>query len=327
MNARDPFHEGERELQELAGVREQSSALARGIRGELPAQHRELFARLPLVLVGSLDASGQPHASALAGVPGFLSAPDPGHLRVDALPAASDPLAHALRPRASLGVLGIEAHTRRRNRLNGIVSAVDELGFTIEVQQSFGNCPKYIQARRATWAAGPTGAAARDGQRARRTSQLDFAARELIAAADTFYIASAHANAGAADGDPSHGVDVSHRGGKPGFVLLEHEAGADVLTLPDFSGNGMFNTLGNLATHPRAGLLFIDYARGDLLHVAADAEIVWEGPQLNRFAGAERLLKLRVREALRVEAGLPLRWSEPELSPFLLDTGAWPSRR
>jgi uncharacterized protein len=316
---RDPFHEGELALQTLVGSREQSQMMGdRGMRAAMPDQHRELFARLPFVLIGSMSADGQPHASLLAGPPGFARSPDPRHLAVTALPHRADPLAGVLRAGAALGVLAIEPHTRRRNRLNGLVSEVTTTGFAIEAQQSFGNCPKYIQARRATWA---PGARATDGD-AHSMARLDPAATRMIAAADTFFIASAYP-AQPGDAAPAHGVDVSHRGGKPGFVRIEHGAVADVLTVPDFSGNGLFNTLGNLAVHPRAGLLFVDYERGDLLHVATDAEIIWEGPELESFTGAERLLQLRVRAALRIERAAPLTWTAPELSPFLLETGAW----
>jgi hypothetical protein len=319
----DPFHEGEREIQALVGSREQSASIgSRMIRDALPEAHRELFARLPWLVIGSVGADGQPHASALAGAPGFASSPDVRHLTVEALPHAADPLASALRAGASLGVLGIEPHTRRRNRLNGVVAEVSATGFTIAAQQSFGNCPKYIQARRGTWIAG-AGDAPRE---ARRLPRLDPAAERMIATADTFFIASAY-SAEPNDGQPAHGVDVSHRGGKPGFVRVSRARnGGDVLTVPDFSGNGLFNTLGNLARHPHAGLLFIDFALGDVLHVSADAQIVWDGAQLESFAGAERLLQLRVREALRIEHALPLHWTEPELSPFLLETGAWRER-
>ncbi|HMI90689.1 MAG TPA: pyridoxamine 5'-phosphate oxidase family protein, partial [Polyangiales bacterium] len=311
--------EGEREIQALVGSLEQSDVLgSRGMRETMPDQHREFFARLPFVLIGSMGGDGQPHASLLAGPPGFASSPDPRHLTVAALPHRADPLAGALLPGAALGVLGIEAHTRRRNRLNGFASEVTASGFTIEAQQSFGNCPKYIQARRATFIPDAPEAAG-DAQ---SLARLDPAAVRMIAEADTFFIASAYP-AQPGDAAPAHGVDVSHRGGKPGFVRIEHGPRADVLSVPDFSGNGLFNTLGNLAVHPRAGLLFVDYERGDVLHVATDAEIIWEGPELDSFAGAERLLQLHVRQALRIERALPLRWTEPELSPYLFETGDW----
>lgn len=128
---------------------------------------------------------------------------------------------------------------------------------------------------------------------------------------------------GSADGGANsrqRGVDVSHRGGKPGFVRIDD---AQTLTVPDFVGNFFFNTIGNLQVNPRAGLLFIDFTRGDLLYLAVEAEIIWDGEAVRAFAGAERLLRFRIREALRVEGSLPLRWGAATPSPFLERMGAW----
>jgi hypothetical protein len=109
-------------------------------------------------------------------------------------------------------------------------------------------------------------------------------------------------------------VDVSHRGGKPGFVHVNDDG---TLTVPDFSGNKFFNTIGNLLVNPRAGLLFIDFENGNLLYLAVAAEIIWEGEQISAFEGAERLLRFRVCAARYVQASLPLRWGAAQLSPFL----------
>ncbi|MDR6888771.1 MULTISPECIES: pyridoxamine 5'-phosphate oxidase family protein [Variovorax] len=313
-----PFHAGERALQTLAGSREvMAAAGSRVIRDYMPDQHREFFAQLPFLIVGSMDAQLQPWASVLAAPPGFAHSPDPTHLRIDALPMAGDPLAAQLAQGASLGLLGIQPHTRRRNRMNGSVEAIDATGFTVEVQQSFGNCPKYIQAREPLFAAGQVAAPAQwiDG--------LDDAARALIGRADTFFIASAlpqHAAVGDEADPAAQGVDVSHRGGLPGFVRVGEDG---VLTVPDFTGNRFFNTLGNLSVHPRAGLLFIDFENGDLLHVTATAEIVWNGPEVDAFEGAERLLRLRLEQVLRRPGALPLRWGGAELSPHLARMGHW----
>jgi uncharacterized protein len=318
-----PFHAGERALQLQAGSREQMAVAGpRVIRDYMPDQHREFFAQLPFVVVGSLDANLQPCASVLAAPAGFAHSPDAAHLRIDALPAAGDPLAGQLAQGAPLGLLGIEPHTRRRNRMNGTVESLDATGFMLEVQQSFGNCPRYIQAREPVFAAAGTGSAP-----VQWLDALDLDAQRLIGSADTLFIATAYPDA-AAVGDEadarSHGVDVSHRGGRPGFVRVD-EGG--VLTVPDFNGNRFFNTLGNLLAHPRAGLLFIDYDNGDLLHVAATAEIVLDGPELAEFEGAERLLRLHVEHALRRPAALPLRWGDAQLSPHLAGTGHWASAR
>lgn len=288
---RDPFHDGERALQARAGMQQRMAEIgARVIRDHMPEQHRDFFTLLPFLIVGSVDADGQPWASVLHGPPGFVRSPDARTLHVDARPPAGSPLAAHLRDGAALGLLGIQPHTRRRNRMNGRVARVGEAGFDVEVEQSFGNCPKYIRTREAFYFdEGAPGAP-------QPLAALDDAARAIIASADTLFIASAHAD----------GVDVSHRGGEPGFVSV---GSGDVLTLPDYAGNFFFNTLGNLLLEPRAGLLFIDFDSGDLLHVSARAEIVWDGDEVAAYPGAQRLLRLTVTGALRVPRGLPLEWS------------------
>lgn len=313
--ARPTFHEGELALQESAGSRARlADAGPRVIRDHMPDQHREFFAQLPFLVAGTVDAQGQPWASVLAGPPGFAVSPDPRQLLVRAQPLAHDPLAQTLGAGSPIGLLGIEPHTRRRNRLNGHVTQRDKDGFAIHVDQSFGNCPKYIQARKPEFV-GIAGAA----PTAHRLDALDEPARALIARADTFFIATAHPMAARSD-SPAFGVDVSHRGGKPGFVRVDADA---ALTVPDFIGNFFFNTLGNLALNPRCGLLFVDFENGDLLYLAARGTIITEGPELAAFQGAQRLLRLQVVSALRVPAVLPLRWGNAELSPVLAGTGSW----
>jgi predicted pyridoxine 5'-phosphate oxidase superfamily flavin-nucleotide-binding protein len=305
-----PFHAGEQALQQRAGTRERLAEFgSRVVRDTLIEQHRRFFAELPFILVGSVDATGQPWASVLSGPPGFVHAPRGERLRVAAEPLPQDPLADQLRPGAPLGVLGIQPHTRRRNRVNGQVAVRDAASFELQVAQSFGNCPKYIQAREARFVAstGPSQAPLA------RSPRLDAAALRLVRQADTFFIASAHP-AAQAPSSPAEGVDVSHRGGRPGFVHIDDD---QLLTVPDYAGNGYFNTFGNLALQPRAGLLFIDFEQGDVLQLAATAEVVWEGPALRAFEGAERLLRLRVTSAQRWPAALPLQWGAAALSPEL----------
>ena len=313
------FHAGERAVQARVGLADRMAEVGpRVLRDCLPEQHRTFFAQLPFVVVGSVDAQAQPWVSVLARPPGFVSTPSDTQIRVQALPAASDPLAPTLAVGAAIGLLGIEPHTRRRNRANGTISALDASGFTLHVEQSFGNCPKYIQAREPQYvdrSAMPSCAV--------RSTRLDHAALQTIQAADTFYIATAHPQHALHD-DRAHGVDVSHRGGKPGFVRVDtDEHGQQWLTVPDFAGNFFFNTLGNLMLHPLAGLLFVDFDNGDQWHVAVQAEIVWDAAQLAHFAGAQRLLRMLVRQVVHAPAALPLRWGTVELSPVLGTTGPW----
>lgn len=317
VNAASPsFHEGECAVQERVGVREKLAAIGpRVIRDCMPEQHREFLTQLPFVIVGSVDGAGQPWAAVLANPPGFIESPSPRQLVVRAQPEAFSPLKETLLPGKPIALLGIEPQSRRRNRVNGVVESVTNGGFAVHVRQSFGNCPKYIQAREPQY----VGADSATGQLVQRAGQLSNAALKLILGADTFFIATSYP-VKENDSESSHGVDVSHRGGKPGFVRVN---GDGTLTVPDFTGNFFFNTLGNITIHPRAGLLFIDFVTGDLLYLAVDAEIVWQGAELEAFAGAERLLRFRVRETLLAESALPLRWGEAQRSPFLQGTGSW----
>ncbi|MFC5473874.1 pyridoxamine 5'-phosphate oxidase family protein [Paraherbaspirillum soli] len=312
-----PYHSGERAVQQRVGVLEKMDARGRvAIRTFMPDQHREFFAQLPFVIIGSVDQQQQPWASVLVGAPGFVTSPDPEHLLIRSHAPTADPLHDTLALNAAIGLLGIEPHTRRRNRMNGKVEQLTAEGFKLKVDQSFGNCPKYIQARQPSLI---DDNAAAPQHVIHRGERLDAAMQRLVGAADTFFIATAFMGE---KGDQSrpYGVDVSHRGGKPGFVRID---GGTTLTVPDFVGNFFFNTIGNLVENPRAGLLFIDFASGDLLYLAVDAELIWDGPEVAAFAGAERLLRFHIRQAIRVEASLPLRWTEPQLSPALASMGAW----
>ncbi|WP_332778107.1 pyridoxamine 5'-phosphate oxidase family protein [Polaromonas sp.] len=310
------FHEGERAVQERVGVRDRLAQLGpRVIRDFMPEQHREFFGQLPFVIAGTVDDAGQPWASVLAAPPGFIQSPDPQQLVLQARPLPADPLQATLADGAAIGLLGIEPHTRRRNRMNGVVQGLNASGFRVQLSQSFGNCPKYIQAREPVYVEGH-----RSGSPAvHSAAQLDDAARRMIEAADTLYIATAYAG-DQLEAGRAGGVDVSHRGGKPGFVRVDADG---TLTVPDFMGNFFFNTLGNIAVNPRAGLLFIDFDNGDLLYLAVTADIIWDGPEVAAFDGAQRLLRFKVQSMKRVEASLPLRWGPAELSPVLEATGAW----
>jgi hypothetical protein len=310
-----PFHRGEREVQARVGVRDKMEGFGRRvIRDHMPQQHRDFYAGLPFLVVGTVDAAKRPWASILAGPPGFVTSPDDRSLRVAACPLAGDPLQATLAAGALIGVLGIELATRRRNRLTGTVAAVGADGFAIAVRQAFGNCPQYIQARAATFEPDhETGRA----PSIHRSDRLDAAACRLVDRADTLFIATAFSDA---SDDPATGADVSHRGGKPGFVRIEDER---TLVFPDYAGNLHFNTIGNILLEPRAGLLFVDFDGGEVLYLSASAEVVWDGEEVRAFAGAERLVRLHVEETIRVESSLPLRFAFGDYSPSLDATGSW----
>jgi uncharacterized protein len=292
-NERIVWHEGERAVHRAAGVSDEIVLIgARNIRDFMPDQHRAFFAQLPFLVTGAVDKAGCPWASILSGAPGFLTTPDPRLLHIAAQPAEGDPLAEALRPGAAIGLLGIDLATRRRNRANGHVASMAADGFTVAVEQSFGNCPKYIQPR----GYGPPLAVSRP--RAEPLPAIDGAARALIRRADTCFVASATPGA-----NDVRTADVSHRGGRPGFVDIAEDG---AIVIPDYRGNHYFNTLGNLVVNPRAGLAFVDFESGDLLQLTGTTQIIWNGPQLRAFTGAERLWRLSCVQGNWLRGGFKL---------------------
>lgn len=301
-----PFHAGELAAQARGGV---GAPGASGIRAFMPDQHREFFPLLPYLFVATLDEDGWPVATVLTGEPGLVSSPDPTTLLVRALPREGEPghaLFHAGRP---FGALGLDFSTRRRNRANGVIEASDGQELRLRVLQSFGNCPQYIQTR-----AVETASASTIPAEAVTVDAPDVLAQ--IASADTFFVATASGAAGVENG----GVDISHRGGLPGFVKVEGR----VLTVPDFRGNRFFNTLGNLVVDPRAALLFVDFDTGDLLHLRGRVEIDWDPPVGEAWPeGVQRQWRFTTEEAWRRPAALPLRWTFGDFSPVTLMTGAW----
>ncbi|MEB3229419.1 MAG: pyridoxamine 5'-phosphate oxidase family protein [Leptolyngbyaceae bacterium] len=309
-----PFHPGEQAIQTRLGGRDRMETFGRRmIRDFLPEQHRQFYAQLSYFLVGTVDTAGNPWASILVGESGFISTPSDRTLHIAAQPLFGDPLVDNLVEGTDIGFLGIELHTRRRNRVNGVVSAIAPDGFSVAVGQTFGNCPKYIQARQFDLENfDPTAV-----KPVHPLTTLGDRERAMIAAADTLFIATAYLDKSAG---VAKGVDVSHRGGKPGFVGIE----GNTLTLPDFAGNCHFNTFGNIEFNPRAGLLFIDFEQGNLLYLTGRAEVIWDGdPAIALYPGAERLLKFHAETGLLVAGSLPLSWSAPERSPFLDHTGDW----
>jgi uncharacterized protein len=301
----NPFHAGEQAVHERLGIRERMVGLGRRvIRTAMPEQHQRFFEQLPFMLVGSVDGANRPWASVLVGRPGFVQAAGAKRLDFHAHPIPGDPLADGLADGAQLGFLGIELHTRRRNRVNGHVVAVDAGSFSVEVDQSLGNCPQYIQERELTWVRDASDLRPRG---TKPLSALDAEARTLIERSDTLFIATqAPATSDNPDVKTGRGADISHRGGRRGFVKIEDDC---TFLVPDFTGNYFFMTLGNLQLNPRAGVLFIDFGTGDLLTLTGTAEVVWCGEELRAFDGAERAWRFRLEAGWRLRDALPLRWA------------------
>ena len=308
-----PFHAGELAIQARLGIQERIDRMGRRlIREYITEQLQQFFAQLSYIIVGSVDESGNLWASIVVGKPGFLTTPNERTLRVNAKFLTGDPLSRNLVEGSDIGLLGIELENRRRNRINGIVSAIASDGFEVSVTQSFGNCPQYIQARSFEYVKNQE-----NKSQVSEINSLGEIESNLISNADTFFIATAYQDESAG---VTKGADVSHRGGKPGFVRIDDER---TMTIPDFHGNCYFNTLGNIELNPHAGLLFVDFTAGDLLYLMGTAEIVWSGAEIDAYEGAEQLIRFHLDRGYLVQESLPLRWTSPEFSPQLKKTGSW----
>jgi len=314
-----PWHTGERVLQARAGVEERLAEVgARVVRDYTPDQHREFFAMLPSIVIGAVAPDGRVWATVRAGHPGFLHSPDPHRLEVSTVRDADDPADSGMEDGNAIALLGIEPMTRRRNRLNGTVHRTGPQGFEVSVGQSFGNCPQYIQKREFVITRDPAQPADVAPQ---VMTELDERARALIGRADSFFVATYVDLPGGI-----RQVDVSHRGGRPGFVRLDADGG---LTIPDFPGNTYFNTLGNMMVNPVAGLVFVSYATGELLQLAGRTEVITDSPEIATLEGADRLWRFIPEQIVRRDRALPLRWDfvPGGESPQALRTGVWAGSR
>jgi predicted pyridoxine 5'-phosphate oxidase superfamily flavin-nucleotide-binding protein len=289
----DVFHDGEQAVQERAGVRAEAAKLgAMMVRSHLDDGFAGFLQAQPFVVVASTTRSGQVWASILTGFPGFAVATDPAHVVLRALIADHDPLSEALAGGSpQIGLLVIEPNTRGRIRINGIGQR-SEKGLELEITEVFGNCPKYIARRVPT-----TLDADIPDEFAHAGTRLDAEQISLVSEADTFFIASRH---------PGRGNDASHRGGRPGFVKVTHDGRS--LTFPDYHGNNMFQTLGNLTANPAAGLLFVDWASGRTLQISGRATVVWDEERLAAWPGAERLVDVVAERVVDRAHGSALHW-------------------
>jgi predicted pyridoxine 5'-phosphate oxidase superfamily flavin-nucleotide-binding protein len=243
-----------------------------------------------------------------------MQAASPHRLSIRIPRDPGDPADAGMEDGDGLGLLGIDLFTRRRNRLNGLVSRNDDEGFDLVVEQSYGNCPKYIQMREFSFTRDPAKPSAEPSI---PQEAADDRVRALIQSADTLFVASYVARQSG-----HRQVDVSHRGGKPGFVRIGPDG---VMTIPDFAGNRFFNTLGNFLVNPKGGLAFPDWETGDLLQLTGDVEVILDSPEIKDFQGAERFWRFKPHQILYRPDALPLRWAaSPEgRSPNSLLTGSW----
>ena len=169
----------------------------------------------------------------------------------------------------------------------------------LSVVEAYPNCPKFIH-RRIPKLEQPLVVSEE-----RRDGKLSDYDRQLLRSADTLFVASI-----APDGMP----DASHRGGLAGFIEVLID---DRLRFPDYSGNSMFNTWGNFALDPRAGLVVPDFAHNRLLQIAGQVELLWDQPDPNgRTGGTGRFWTVRPERVRAATLPVAITWETFEASPL-----------
>ncbi|MCI0623627.1 MAG: pyridoxamine 5'-phosphate oxidase family protein [Acidobacteria bacterium] len=300
-----PYHEGEVAVQRRANESNIAERNGTVIASTIMRGALAFLRQQPMAVLGSQDKEGRLWASLLFGNPGFLEPANDGRsLRIllgeaDRQPA--DPLWRNIAMNRRIGMLVIELGSRRRIRVNGRASLeADQV--LLQVDESYPNCPKYIQRRHVHRGAAVRSSQAGDPQQG---VTLDPERSALLRRADTFFVATAH---------PSRGTDASHRGGNPGFVKVLDES---TLRIPDYQGNSMFNTLGNLAVNPNAGLVFPDFENQRVLQLAGTAEILWDqADAANESGGTGRFWHFRVEQWLETRLSNSMAWEFLDYSPY-----------
>ena len=304
MRVDNPYHEGELQVQGRTGEVEQGARNGRLIKDTIVPGALAFIDQQPMVVLGSVDERKNVWASVLFGQPGFMTAPNEQTVEFDLSRAGinpDDPFWTNIDQNPQIGALIIDLATRRRLRVNGQIARPSSERLRLDVAETYPNCPKYIQRRQIKFEAVPSTASPvtpTEGAVLRRDHEA------LIRDADTFFVASAH---------PERGLDASHRGGPRGFVEV---LDGRTLRIPDYVGNSLFNTLGNFAANPRAGLVFLDFDRGRTLQLIGRPAILWDHEDpTDATGGTKRFWDLTI-DRWR-ESGLPaaLRWEFLDYSP------------
>jgi hypothetical protein len=291
MGEQAGFHPGELEVQRRAGLHQQAMELVGMLAPPVPSPARSRWlAERNFAVLTARDCAGRLWTAPLVGPPGFLD------LRGDRVAVYALPSGLPEQPPAGqrVGLIVIDPQTRKRLRINGSLIQVGPDWLGILIEQAYGNCQKYIQARSLEFE--PTAA-----QRCEPKPASDAEVADFVAAADTFFLGTTH---------PERGPDTSHRGGRPGFLRLD----ADGLWWPDYRGNNIFNSFGNLVVDHRAALLIADFRAGRILQLSGTAVVEWGKPGDPGDDGLTgRRGRFRVAEA--VTADMPVHADAVAASP------------
>jgi len=297
------YHEGELAVQELTGERDIAIMNGQVIDNKIPKGAVSFISQQNYCLLGIVNGLSEIWPIFISGDPGFAFVTDDEKTISISLEqneeSINNPFYKSLKNTENIGCLFIELSTRRRLRINGKIKSFSESELVIIVEQGYPNCPKYIQRRNLEESNQNT-----SFQKQEEGNKFTDDIKKWIKNADTFFVASA-----STDGS----CDISHRGGKPGFIKIEE----DILHIPDYPGNSMFNTLGNFYINPRAGLLFIDFENNRQLQITGDVNLDFNIEEnKNQTGGTGRWWKFIGKKWVISSLDRSFKWNLVDSSPF-----------
>lgn len=299
------FHDGERIVQERVGVVSTADANARLITNTIMKGAIGFIEKQSMAILSSRDINDNIWTSILLGASGFVQVPNPNSLVIDVSKVYSDRddiFFENIKNNKQLGTLFIELATRRRFRING-EATYNNGNIAVAVIEAYPNCPKYIQQRIIHKPETIQPAIAQKEQGTSLTESL----KNWIKGADTFFIGST-----SNDGR----IDASHRGGKPGFISLLNNT---TLRVPDYLGNSLYNTLGNITQNSKAGLLFIDFEQKKTFQLSGEATVLYDQnseEDLAKSGGTGRFLEFKILEWIVSNEQHTIDWEFTGYSPF-----------
>ncbi|PXF45832.1 Flavohemoprotein [Gracilariopsis chorda] len=325
------FHPGELHVQKLAGTQGVAIELSAVLSSTLPPApvFNQLLAAQNVIWLSTTTPHPDPMqasvwVSPLFGRGSTLASAASNrliHLQPPNLPD-TDVLRHNLAPSfqsassVPVGVLVIDLEARRRYRTNGMLSLSNRsngnftasskpISLDVHVEEAFPNCPKYIQRRVLDPATAqlPPAPPSIQFESDTRLSPSDV---HMLESTDTLFFGTHN---------PSTGLDANHRGGRPGFVRVLSDS---QIYWPDYRGNGLFQSFGNLQQNSRAGVTLLDFETGHLLQLSGTASVQWDKkayPNIER--AAERILSFKVLHVRRSKGPVTnYRWQLLEYSPY-----------
>ncbi|KAF5356352.1 hypothetical protein D9756_004405 [Leucocoprinus leucothites] len=325
------WHPGEAVVQGIMNLPARVSIAA--VVNHLPEQHRIFHTtRLFFLPVTTLDKHGRPWVSILSsrnGKPEFISSPDATTLRIQAYVWDNDPIIHNVvggwnaspGKNALISAIGIEVSTRRRNKFAGRIfnAALEDRTLTIDlkVNQALGLCPKYIGLRGLESYLEAEPHTIHERHQLRDDERLPQDVLDYINNADTAYLGTSYvARPEDEDMFPSH-VGTNHRGGRPGFVRVRSDG--RTLVLPNYGGNRLMNSMGNIHVTPLASLAFPSFSTGSVLYVTGDAQNLFGKPAREIMPESNVITTIKTTGYAFVHDALPLRESPSfglTLSPY-----------